>query len=224
MNTDKSIVKLFVELIGTFIHLFIVVLSVTSTDNVLAIALAHGLSIALVVSAFSSTSGAHFNPAVTISFWVNKRIKTNLAILYILSQLIGATLGVLIANLILPNSLIDLSPTLATPILASDINIFNGIVIELILTFILITVIYGTAIDTKGPSLGGMAIGLVITMNIIAAGPLTGGVMNPARAFGPAAISLIWTNHFIYWIGPILGSILGGIFFQNFILNKRDQN
>ena len=69
-----------------------------------------------------------------------------------------------------------------------------------------------------------MAIGLVITMNIIAAGPLTGGVMNPARAFGPAAISLTWTNHFIYWIGPILGSILGGIFFQNLILNKRDQN
>ena len=220
----NSIVKLFVELIGTFIHLFVVVLSVLVTDNILAIALAHGLSIALVVSAFSSTSGAHFNPAVTISFWINNRIKTNLAILYILSQLIGATLGVLIANLVLPNSLIDLSPTLATPMLGSDINIFNGIIIELILTFILITVIYGTAIDIKGPSLGGMAIGLVITMNIIAAGPLTGGVMNPARAFGPAAISLTLTNHFIYWIGPILGSILGGIFFQNLILNKRDQN
>ena len=222
MNLDKNIIKFFVEFIGAFIHLFIVVLSVLVTDNLLAIALAHGLSIALVVSAFSSTSGAHFNPAITIGFWINKRITTNLAIFYILSQLAGATMGVLIANIVLPNNLIDLSPTLATPILNSNINIADGIIIESILTFILMSVIYGTTINNKGPAFGGIPIGLVITMNTIAAGPLTGGVMNPARAFGPALVSLTWANHFIYWIGPIIGSILGSIFFQNFILNKKN--
>jgi len=81
----------------------------------------------------------------------------------------------------------------------------------LILTFFLVFVVYGTAVDPRGPKIGGLAIGFTVTVDILFGGPLTGAAMNPARTFGPALASGHWHNHLVYWIGPLLGGALAGL-------------
>jgi len=92
----------------------------------------------------------------------------------------------------------------------------GGILMETILTFFLVTAVYGTAIDKRAPKLGALLIGLTITLDILAGGPITGGSMNPARTFGPAVAGGIWTDHIVYWIGPLLGGTLAGLLYSRF--------
>ncbi len=101
-----------------------------------------------------------------------------------------------------------------TPALAANIGITAGVFIEAVLTFFLVFAVYGTAIDERGPKVGGLFIGLVITMDILAAGPLTGASMNPARTFGPALVSGFWENHLVYWVGPPLGGLVAAVVYQ----------
>jgi len=176
-----------------------------------------------MVSALGGVSGGHFNPAVTIGFWVTQRIESMAAVAYIAAQLVGAVIGALLVNILLPASLLDITGTLGTPILDSQIGFINGIAIEAILTFFLVIVIFGTAVDSRGPALGGMAIGLTITMDILAGGPLTGAAMNPARALGPALISGTWTNHLVYWIGPIIGSLAAALLYHAVLITKNTE-
>jgi len=212
--------RLIAEAIGAFTLVFIGVSSTIITGNIIAIAFAHGLAIALMVSALGGVSGGHFNPAVTIGFWVTQRIESVSAIAYIAAQLIGAVIGALLVNALLPTSLLDITGTLGTPALDGQISFINGIAIEAILTFFLVIVIFGTAVDSRGPALGGMAIGLTITMDILAGGPLTGAAMNPARALGPALISGTWANHLVYWIGPIIGSLAAALLYHVVLISK----
>ena len=200
--------------------MFIGVSSIIITGNIIAIAFAHGLAIALMVSALGGVSGGHFNPAVTIGFWVTQRIESVSAVAYIVAQLVGAVIGALLVNALLPTSLLDITGTLGTPVLDGQIGFINGIAIEAILTFFLVIVIFGTAVDSRRPALGGMAIGLAITMDILAGGPLTGAAMNPARALGPALISGTWANHLVYWIGPIIGSLAAALLYQVVLISK----
>jgi glycerol uptake facilitator-like aquaporin len=101
-----------------------------------------------------------------------------------------------------------------TPALATNIGVTAGVFIEAILTFFLVFTVYGTAFDERGPKVGGLFIGLVITMDILAAGPLTGASMNPARTFGPALLSGFWENHLVYWVGPALGGLVAAVVYQ----------
>ena len=82
------------------------------------------------------------------------------------------------------------------------------------MTLILMLVVFGTAIDGRGPKLGGFAIGLTITLDILFGGPLTGAAMNPARAFGPALAQLSWDSHLVYWIGPLVGAVAGALIYH----------
>jgi glycerol uptake facilitator-like aquaporin len=99
-----------------------------------------------------------------------------------------------------------------TPQLAINLTGMQGILVEAILTFFLVFVIYGTAVDqrSRGAAVAGLAIGATITLDILFGGPLTGAAMNPARAFGPALASWFWHDHYVYWIGPLIGGALGG--------------
>jgi len=104
---------------------------------------------------------------------------------------------------------------LGTPGLGPDIGFGSGVFVELLITFFLVLMVFGTAADPKGPrQLSGLAIGLTLAFDILFAGPLTGGAANPARAFGPALVSGYWEGHLVYWIGPILGGIIAGITYQ----------
>lgn len=180
--------------------------------GLLSIALAHGLAIAVMVSAVAHISGGHINPAVTVGALVAKRIEPRRAVIYISSQLLGGLLGALLLLWSLPESVA--AGTLGTPPLAEGVTLGTGILIEAVLTFFLVFVVFGTGIDERNPArIGGLAIGLTVTMDILMGGPLTGAAMNPARWFGPAVVTTTWANLAVWWVGPLVGGIAAGLLY-----------
>ncbi len=221
---DNAPRQLIAEAIGTFTLIFagagsVMLASGNSNITLVGIALAHGLAIALMISALGAISGGHFNPAVTVGFWVTRRIGTMLAGGYIVAQLLGATIASLLLMLFFPEGLRN-AAHLGSPALGPGIDFVHAVGIEAVLTFFLVTVIWGTAVDPRAPKLGGLAIGLTITMDILAAGPLTGAVMNPARAFGPMLVSGFWNEHLVYWIGPIIGSVAAALLYHYVLIEE----
>jgi MIP family channel proteins len=181
--------------------------------GLLGIALAHGLVLAVMVSAFGHVSGGHVNPAVTIGLLVGGKIGGGRAVGYIISQLVGGVIAGLLLRAIFPAAVWG-PANLGTPGLAPNVSAGTGVLVELILTFFLVTAVYGTAVDEKAPKIGGFGIGLVLVFDILMGGPLTGASMNPARTFGPAVASGFWANHWVYWVGPILGGILAAVAYR----------
>ena len=166
-----------------------------------------------MVSALGHISGGHFNPAVTAGFWVTRRIATVSAAGYVLAQLAGGILGAIALTLLFPEGLRE-AANLGTPVLGPTIEFADAVGIEIILTFFLVLVFFGTAVDGRSANLGGLAIGLTITMDILVAGPLTGAMMNPARALGPALLSGEWNDQLVWWIGPIIGGVLAAMLYH----------
>jgi aquaporin Z len=178
------------------------------------IALAHGLAIATMVAAAGHVSGGHFNPAVTLGFVVTGRMPASRGAAYVVAQLAGGVVGAWLLTLGFPAAARE-AVGLGTPALAPGVSATAGIVIEAVLTFFLVYVVFGTAVDVRGQrATAALAIGLVITMDILAAGPLTGGAMNPARAFGPALVAGRWADHLVYWVGPALGAVAAAWTYQ----------
>lgn len=220
---DEKLAKALVaEFIGTFALILIGIGAITHFGGVpgglLGIALAHGLTIAVMVSATGAISGGHLNPAVTVGAYVGGQIDGRKTVAYIFAQLFGASVGAVFAAMCFG---MTLSVVMAgTPDLGAGVGKYQGILVEAVLTFFLVLVVYGTAIDSRGPKMGGLFIGLTITLDILFGGPLTGAAMNPARAFGPALISAHWNTHLVYWIGPLLGGIFAGVIYGQFLLKK----
>ena len=223
-TTQKAIV----EFIGTLALIFIGAGSILADKaagggtGLAGIALAHGLTVAVMVSAIGHISGGHINPAVTFGAWIARKITTGDAAAYWIAQLSGGVAG---AFLLVP--LFD-APTreavhLGTPALAPGVSAFQGLIFEAIATFFLVFVVCATAIDERGAfkALGGFPIGLVVAFDILAGGPLTGASMNPARTFGPALVSGFWTNHAIYWAGPLLGGGLAALLYSGLYLRRK---
>ncbi|MDQ6691567.1 MAG: aquaporin [Candidatus Dormibacteraeota bacterium] len=206
------------EFIGTFALIFIGVGSIavgaiTKDPSVVGVALAHGLTIMVMVSALGVVSGGHFNPAVSVAALVARRIDPITAISYIVVQLLGGIAGALADKAVFPGAVLD-SIGLGTPMPGHGINATGALVLEIILTFFLMVVIFGTAIDARAPRLGGLFIGLTITLDILAAGPLTGAAMNPARALGPALVSGNLGSVWIYFAGPLAGALLAALYYR----------
>jgi aquaporin Z len=206
---------LLAEVIGTFTLIFagagaIVVDHATRGGvGLLGIALAHGLAIGVMVSALGAVSGGHFNPAVTFGFLAGRRMSLAPALAYVVAQLAGAVLAAVALSAGFPRDA-AVATHLGTPLLAGQMGPGAGVLVEALGTFFLVTVVFGTAVHPQAPRLGGLAIGLTITMDILAFGPLTGAAVNPARAFGPALVSGTWADHWVYWVGPLLGGGAAG--------------
>lgn len=184
------------------------------------IALAHGLAIATMIAAAGHVSGGHFNPAVTAGFVIARRMPLGQGLSYAAAQLLGAFAGALLLTVSFPAAARQ-AVRLGTPALARGISPGVGIVVEAVLTFFLVFVIFGVAVDTRGArTLAPLAIGLVITMDILAGGAVTGAAMNPARAFGPALFSGFWRNHLVYWIGPLLGGVAAAWVYESVLLKQ----
>ncbi|MDQ3066425.1 MAG: aquaporin [Actinomycetota bacterium] len=200
------------ELIGTFALIFIGVGSImfSQSSGLVGVALAHGLTIAIMASAVGHISGAHFNPAVTFAFLVTRRIVPRLAVVYWLAQLAGAVLGALALRATFPS---EANLDNGVPVLNPAVGTGSGIVLEAILTFFLVWVIFATAVDPGGAfkSIAGLAIGLTITIDILAGGPLTGAAMNPARALGPELVQNVWDDFWVYLVGPALGAAVAAL-------------
>ncbi|MBI5225655.1 aquaporin [Candidatus Micrarchaeota archaeon] len=211
------------EFIATFALVFIgagAVIINAATQGALGlvgVALAHGLVLMSMIYATGHISGAHVNPAVTVAMWVNRKIETKKAALYIASQLLGACAAGFF--------LLGLFPAgpahLGVPDLGGGIDSFRGIAIEAVMTFFLVFTIFSVAVDKRAPAgVYGGAIGLVLTFDILFGGALTGGAMNPARAFGPALASGYWTNQLVYWIGPLLGAVVAALVWKYALSNE----
>lgn len=217
--------KLTAEFIGTFTLIFIgggaACLNTLTKggSGLLGIALAYGLAMAIMVTATGPISGGHLNPAITIGALVGKKISFIDAVLYWIVQLAGGVLGAVLLAVIFPADAWRLSiPTRLGP----EVTIGVAILVEVILTFLLVFVVYATAIDERGmfKAIAGFAIGLTITMDILVGGPITGASMNPARSFGPALVAGYWNNHIVYWLGPLLGGVIAGGLYSGVFLKK----
>ncbi|MBI1332891.1 MAG: aquaporin [Armatimonadetes bacterium] len=204
---------LIAEFIGPFALCYGGILSIhNSGGNLVVPALCHGLIIAVFVTAFAAISGGHLNPAVTCAFIATGKIKMTDGIAYIVSQCIGAVCGSLA---VLGSGLGKDVVSGGTPVLAPNLTMVNGIVLEAIATFFFLLVIFGTAVDKRAPKMGGLLIGLTISLDILAIGPLTGGAMNPSRWLGPALVTQEnLGNVVIYFVGPILGAVLGAVLYD----------
>jgi MIP family channel proteins len=202
------------EAVGTFLFFFIAAgaaLVVTGGDpaaTLLVVALAHGVVLAVMVSALGAVSGGHFNPAVTLGLWVAGMIEPVKGLAYWVAQLLGAAA----AGFALAYFFGDVGP--AVPALADGVDMLDGILLEAIMTAVLLLAVFGTAVDPRGPKIGGLAIGLAVAVDILFGGPLTGAAMNPARWFGPALAAGAFDNWLVWWIGPFLGAIVVALLYR----------
>ncbi|MGH2710710.1 MAG: aquaporin [Actinomycetota bacterium] len=231
--------RLIAEAVGTFTLIFIGAGSIIASDFVglqtgsfgagvggaglLMIALAHGLAIGVMVSAVGHVSGGHFNPAVTVAVWVTRRIGTAAAALYILIQLAAAALGALALRVLLPQQLWEPN-AIGTPAVTQGIADWQAISIEAVLTFLLVWVVFASAVDPAGSfgKIAGIAIGLTIAMDIMMGGPFTGAAMNPARAFGPGLVSGEMSALWVYFIGPIIGGTIAALLYDMGVLKRSE--
>ena len=231
--------RLLSEAVGTFTLIFIGAGSIIAANEagvasgalgqpgvagagLVTIALAHGLAIAVMVSAVGHVSGGHFNPAVTVAVWVTRRIGSGAAAAYILTQLAAGALGALALRLVLPASIWD-PVKLGTPQVNINLADWQAIAIEALLTFLLVWVVFATAVDPDGSfnKIAGLAIGLTISMDIMMGGPFTGAAMNPARSFGPAIVSGELLGIWVYILGPIVGGTIAALLYDLGVLKRR---
>jgi aquaporin Z len=214
------------EFIGTFGLVFIGAGSIVVNEarsgalGLLGVALAHAIVLAVMVTALMRISGAHFNPAVTFGLWLANKIEAKDAGFYVLTQLVAAVVAALLVKTLLPSVAGEITGY-GVPRIASDVDLIQAILLEAILTFFLVSAVFGTAVSPEAPSgIGGFAIGLVLLFDILVGGPLTGAAVNPARAFGPAAIANDWVGQGAYWIGPLLGGAVAALVWGKVLLPK----
>ncbi|KAF3446416.1 hypothetical protein FNV43_RR11595 [Rhamnella rubrinervis] len=212
---------LVVEFITTFFFVFAGVGSAMTANKLdsgllglFAVAIAHALVVAVMISA-GHISGGHLNPAVTLGLLVGGRITVVRSILYWIDQLLASSAACFLLQY--------LSGGLSTPIhtLGAGVGSVQGVLWEIILTFSLLFTVYATIVDPKRGAIDGLGpllTGLVVGANILAAGQFSGASMNPARSFGPALVSWDFTDHWIYWVGPLIGGGLAGFIYENFFI------
>ena len=168
-----------------------------------------------MASAVGHISGAHFNPAVTLGFLVTRRLAPSLAVVYWSMQFAAATAAAALLKWLYAEQPRQLTK-LGAPLLGSGVTHWQGLVIELVLTFFLVWVIFATAADPGGAfkSIAGLAIGFTITLDVLMGGALTGAAMNPARAFGPELIQHEWSNAWVWYAGPFAGGVLAALSYE----------
>ncbi len=177
--------------------------SLTGALGHLGVALVFGLIITVMVASTGHLSGAHFNPSVTLAFALIRHFPLRTVPLYIGSQLAGAIAGALTLQLIF-------GPVAALGATVPAGSAWQALALETLLTAVLMYVITAVATDTRAVGeLAAIAIGATIALDALWAGPITGASMNPARSLGPALISGEWRDHWVYWLGPIAGAMLG---------------
>jgi aquaporin TIP len=203
------------ELVGAFALTFVGAGSIMTSGNLLAVAAAHGLILAIMVSALGHISGGHFNPAVTFGFLITGRIVPALAVMYWAAQFLGAALAALILKWVYPDAAVK-QAKLGVPQLADGIAVAPGFVLEVVMTFFLVWVVFATAADPRGAfkSIAGFAIGLTVGADILIGGPLTGAAMNPSRAFGPQLVGNFWADGWIWYLAPLVGGGLAALAYE----------
>jgi aquaporin Z len=211
------------EFLGTFGFVFIgaglVVVDAMRTPGLGLglIAIGHGVALAVMVTVTMRISGGHLNPAVTFGIWAAGRMDARRAGLYIVTQLAAAVLAAAAVKWLFPPGAAA-AASLGVPRIGGDIDFTAAVILEAVLTLFLVSAVFGTAVSRHAPQVGGFGIGLVLVFDIMVGGPLSGGAMNPARAFGPAVMSGDWLGHLAYWVGPLLGAAAAGLIWAKLLL------
>jgi MIP family channel proteins len=176
-----------------------------------------------MVSATGAISGGHLNPAVTFGLLVGGKIDAKKAAAYWIAQLAGAVIAAALVGMLLQTPEMPGKEIVAkgTPAVGKGATGLQSVGIEAVLTFFLVFVVYGSAVDERAPKIGGLAIGLTVALDILFGGPFTGAAMNPARTFGPALIGGQWSQHYVYWVGPLLGGAIAGLVYGRFLIKDR---
>lgn len=197
------------------------------TDNgagtpagLISAAIAHAFALFVAVSVGANISGGHVNPAVTFGAFVGGNITFLRGVVYVIAQLLGSIVASLLLLFVTQSSV----PAFG---LSAGVGVGNALVLEIVMTFGLVYTVYATAVDPKKGSLGTIApiaIGFIVGANILLGGAFDGASMNPAVSFGPAVVSWTWDNHWIYWVGPLIGGGLAGLIYEVvFISNTHEQ-
>jgi MIP family channel proteins len=216
------------EALGTFMLVFFGCGSVVMTAypggnwGVLGISIAFGIVLSVAITATMPISGGHLNPAVTIALAAMRRVAPVTAAAYVAAQLLGAVLAGLALKGLVPAS-IGGAVMYGTPTVSGTLSIGTAIGIEALLTFFLMSAVYGTVVNYEKPPVAGFGIGLTLVFAIMIGGAFTGGALNPARAFGPAVASGHWVAHVVYWIGPIVGALAAAALWEFVLLEKKGE-
>ena len=222
MNTGKYVA----EFIGTFALIFVGAgaLAITGNnldghsyalENLLGVALAHGFVVIAFVYAYGHISGTHINPAVTLGFLVAGEIDIVTAIGYWIVQFAGGVAAALMLKGLLP-----VDGDLGVTILTENVSVTQGLFVEIILTFFLVTTIFNTAVSGKAGNFAGIAIGLTLIACILMGGPLTRASFNPARTLGPAIAAGNYADLWIYFVGPCVGAVLAAFLYLGMAEDK----
>lgn len=226
--------RVLAEFVGTFTLTFIAAGSIIAATAVLGgqggaglvtTAIAYGLAVAAMVSAIGHVSGGHLNPAVTVGALVAGRIGLRDSLAYLVAQLGGGVVAGYALRAAVPEGIwkvVDLGATRVNTQIGLSTG--QGVLIEALLTFFLVWVVFATAVDGEGAfaKVAGLAIGFVVLMDVMVGGPLTGGSMNPARSFGPAVAGSVWDDHWVYWVGPVAGGVVAAVAYDLGILRPRE--
>ncbi len=201
MGTGVNARALSAEFIGTFALVFFgpgaaVVQAQTNALGHWGVAVVFGLVVAVVVTAFGPISGAHINPVATLALVLTRKFPAQDAIPYVLAQLAGA-----VASGFALRAIFGLVGNVGATVPRGSIE--QALALEVVLTLWLILV----ALRASGPGAGAL-VGAVVGLEAMMGGPITGASMNPARSFGPALASGVWTAHWVYWIAPIVGALI----------------
>lgn len=213
---------LIAEFIGTFTLVFIGVGAIAGNyinggqTGLVGIALAHGLAIAVMVSATAAVSGGHLNPAVTIGLFAAQKIDAVNTVGYVLAQCLGGIVAAGLIKFCVPAMALQ-AVGMGTPAVGAGISVSNAFFTEIILTFFLVFVVYGSAVDKRAPKVGGLFIGLTVALDILMGGPISGAAMNPARHLGPALLGGGLQNLWLYWLGPVVGGVLAGVCYKRYL-------
>ncbi|MDD2575011.1 MAG: aquaporin [Acholeplasmataceae bacterium] len=207
--------RIIAEVLGTFVLVFVgTTTAVLTGGNLLATALAFGLSLTAMIYALGGVSGGHFNPAVSIAQWLTKKISLVEFGFYAAAQLVGAVLGTLLLWVFTDFQTVSLGANQLAPMfVAADLGLLVGLLTEIVLTFIFVLVILSVTKDEEKAPIAGLVIGLVLTMSVIAGFMITGGSLNPVRSLAPAlfqggaAFEQVW----FYIVGPLVGGALAGV-------------
>lgn len=217
-----SIRHFLAEFIGVFGLVFVggaTILATRGTDGLVAIALAHGLTLGILITATMRVSG-HLNPAVTLGFLVTRRIEPMMAGIYLVAQILGGLIAAYALKGLFPAVMTAGGTALGGQAVSIDITFAQAFALESIATFFLVFVVFATAVDPNAPKVGGFAIGLTLTVAILAIGSLTGASLNPARSFGPAVATARFEAQVIYWAAPIVGGMIAALIYDRVFLPR----
>jgi aquaporin Z/aquaporin NIP len=215
------------ELVGTFILVFggtaVAVGAILSRPTAggaygsLAIALAFGLALAIVVASIGHVSGAHVNPAVTIGMAAARKFPWNYVPIYIAAQIVGAVLAALATWLTFGGGARG-QANLAATYPVQGVGDLQAFIVEILITFILVFVVISVATDERAPAtIAPIAVGFALAVGVFIAGPVTGGAVNPARALGPMLVAADFTSAWLYILGPIIGGVLAALLYDRFL-------